>query len=72
MARPPSQGPAAIAEDVQDLTRILRRVESDTWVKNARRSAADRDKLCGFLKGALNVLLVGERVGDKPARKTGS
>lgn len=67
MARPPSQGPAAIAEDVQDLTRILRRVESDT-----KRSAADRDKLCGFLKGALNVLLVGERVGDKPARKTGS
>ncbi len=67
MARPPSQGPAAIAEDVQDLTRILRRVETDT-----RRSAADRDALMGFLKGALNVLLVGERAGTKPARKTGS
>jgi len=67
MARPPSQGPAAIAEDVQDLTRILRRVESDT-----HRSAADREKLMDFLKGALNVLLVGERAGAKPARKTGS
>jgi len=67
MARPPSQGPAAIAEDVQDLTRILRRVESDT-----HRSAADREKLMDFLKGALNVLLVGERASAKPARKTGS
>jgi len=67
MARPPSQGPAAIAEDVQDLTRILRRVESDTL-----RSASDREKLMDFLKGALNILLVGERAGTKPARKTGS
>ncbi len=67
MARPPSQGPAAIAEDVQDLTRILRRVESDT-----KRPASEKQKLCTFLKGALNILLVGERAGDsKPARKTG-
>lgn len=67
MARPPSQGPAAIAEDVQDLTRILRRVEADTL-----RPATEKAKLSGHLKGALNILLVGERAGVKPARKTGS
>lgn len=64
MARPPSQGPTAIAEDVQDLTRILRRVESDT-----KRPASEKAKLAAFLKGALNILLVGERAGDQPARK---
>ncbi len=66
MARPSSQGPAAIAEDVQSLTRILRRVERDT-----KRPAGDKAKLSAFLKGALNILLVGERAGDSPARKTG-
>lgn len=66
MARPPSQGPTAIAEDVQDLTRILRRVEADT-----RRPSGEKEKLCEHLKGALTILLVGKRAGDKPVRKTG-
>lgn len=66
MARPSSQGPQAIAQDIMDLTRILRRVESDT-----KRSAAEKGKLVASLKAVLNILLVGERVGDKPARKTG-
>lgn len=55
MARPPAQGPAAIAEDVQDLTRILRRVETDTT-----RASSEKAQLCEFLKGALHILLVGE------------
>lgn len=66
MARPSSQGPQAIAQDVMDLTRILRRIERDT-----KRPKADKDKLIAHLKGALSVLLVGERTGDKPVRKTG-
>ncbi len=67
MARPSSQGPQAIAQDIQDLTRVLRRVESDT-----KRPAAEKEKLVASLKVVLNIFLVGERAGDKPARKTGS
>lgn len=64
MARPPSQGKAAVASDVQDLTRLLRRAEADTL-----RPAADRDALCEHLRSALNILLVGARTGQKPVRK---
>ena len=64
MARPPSQGKAAVASDVQDLTRILRRVENDV-----NRPAGEKAELVAHLKGALTILLVGERTGQKPVRK---
>ena len=64
MARPPSQGEKAVASDVQDLTRILRRAEADT-----HRAPEEQRQLVSHLKGALTILLVGERTGHKPARK---
>lgn len=64
--RPPSQGAKAISQDVMDLTRILRRVESD-----GKRPAEDKEKLLACLKQALSILLVGERAGTRPVRRTG-
>ncbi len=64
MARPSSQGAQAVSQDVMDLTRILRRVESDT-----RRPDAEKEGLIEHLKGALSILLVGKRAGDEPVRK---
>lgn len=67
MARPPSQGAKPIAKDIQDLTRILNRFESDT-----HRPKADKERITRCIKEVLGVLIVGERAGDKPARKTGT
>ena len=65
MARPPRQGKKAVAADIQDLTRILNRAEQDE-----QRPAKVREQLCGHIREALQILLVGERTGQ-PVRKTG-
>lgn len=68
MARPPKQGKKAVAANVQDLMRVLNRVEQD---KSLELSDKGREKLTGLLREALNIFLVGERAGQAPVRRTG-
>jgi len=60
--RPPKQGPAVTARDLEHIGRILRRVEADV-----KRPAAERRKIIGHLTSVL-VLLSGARA-KKPLRK---
>jgi hypothetical protein len=63
--RPVEHGQAVIDRDIANLTRILRRVNSDP-----KRSEKDRKALEIHLKGALNLLLNGKRE-VRPVRAIG-
>ena len=70
MTRPLSQGPDIIMQDITALNRMIRRV-----MKDPKRYPHQREPLIAHLKGAMTILLNGERAEEvlakKPTKRTG-
>ncbi len=65
MARPLSQGPDIIMQDLQLLNRMLRRVLNDP-----KRYPHERAALVNHFKGAIAILMHGMRASEVLAKET--